>query len=136
MNKYVYLVLVLVVAFAGAWLARPSDGPAAIGGQNIPLSGAATSGEIRLASASSTQILAANPARQFARICRVDGNTATIEVSLNVGAAAEKDRGIQLRPNTDECFEITEAALFTGAVNGIASISGSGDYASVSYFEF
>lgn len=129
-TKYAYLVLVLVVAFAGAWLARPKVA-GTFGGTDVAVfTGSSTNGEISVAT-TDTNIIARNAARQYLRLCMTSTLTSSLrQVTFAVNSSASHGRGFVLDSRVP-CIEFRDP-IVTGAFEGVASPSA----ASVSYSEF
>lgn len=130
MNKYVYLFLVLVVAFAGAWLARPKV-TGVFGGTDVAVfTGNSTGGETLIAAGNDTKFLSANVARRYVRICKTNTQNSQSQISFAIGSSASDGRGFILDSRAP-CVVFTDP-LVTGAMWAMASPSA----ASISYAEF
>ena len=103
-----------------------------LGGASDPnrLQSGITTSRVNVASASSTEILAKNTAREYALIV----NTCNDEVFVALEDTASKNFGFMLTGNGGS-YEINPDNLWIGAGNGIASTSNANDYCKVTVTE-
>ena len=124
-KKIFTLFLVGLGIFVVFYLKNPSDKGSGILGFNRIYT-APDNDNIRVASATSTQILAAKEGRVYGAIV----NDCNYDIYLGIGEAASKAEGIRLNKNGGS-FEIDDSNAFGVAISGIASISDGTDYCNV-----
>lgn len=96
--------------------------------------GSSTGDDVRVASASSTDLVPRKADRQYLMICK-DNDAASTEIYFAINASATYSEGGVLN-SARPCWESTDLNLVSGEINAIASIAAAGDYASVSYLQW